>query len=79
MQLCNGQEVNNLLLNLFERHKNMSFAVAFAGINTDILEMITKNPEKVVYGIIGTDNYVTDPKVLEKFIDSKNIHFVLYY
>lgn len=79
MRLLNGQEVNQLLLELFEKHESMSFAVAFAGTNTDIFEKISNNREKVVFGTIGTDNQVTDPKVLENFINSENIHFVLSY
>ena len=54
----------------------MSFAVAWASVNS-IFDKLQAKPSLIKNGVIGTHFYQTHPDVLDAFIDSTNVRFIL--
>lgn len=75
--ITTGQQLNDTLYNLITSCKELSFAVAWASKNTQILKVLLSNKAKIKYGVIGTHFFQTDYEVLESFIDDDRIHFML--
>ncbi len=77
MQLiADNKELSKTLSRLIKTYPNMSFAVAWASVNT-IFDKLHAKPSLIQKGIIGTHFYQTHPDVLDAFIDSSNVRFIL--
>jgi hypothetical protein len=65
------------LSRLVKDYPHISFAVAWASANTEIFRQLTANPTKIQRAVIGTHFYQTHPDVIDAFIDSQRVHFIL--
>jgi len=55
----------------------MSFATAWATSGTDVFDLIRKKKKKIDSAVIGTHFYQTHPDVLDTFVGSDKVKFVL--
>lgn len=65
------------LSRLLNGYPYISFAVAWASANTDIFRKLAANPKKIQRAVIGTHFYQTHPDVIDAFIDSDRVRFIL--
>ena len=75
--ITRGESLATTIVRLIDKHANYSFAVAWASAETKVFEKIKKSKKKIKRAAIGTHFYQTHPAVLESFIDSKKVKFVL--
>jgi HKD family nuclease len=68
-------EIN--LRRLIENYPNIAFGVAWASSSTEIYDLLLEKRHKIKSGIIGTHFYQTHPTVLEDFIQSESVKFML--
>lgn len=65
------------LIRLIRSYDNISFGTAWASSDTDVFMELTKAKHKISYGVIGTHFYQTHPDVLDEFVGSSRVRFVL--
>lgn len=65
------------LLRLIKQYDHFSFATAWASAGTDVFAALVKAKAKIETGVIGTHFYQTDPQVLDEFVGSRQVKFVL--
>lgn len=65
------------LLRLIKKYPNISFGTAWASAGTDIFSALVNAKAKIRGAVIGTHFYQTHPDVLDEFIDSDIVKFVL--
>lgn len=65
------------LSRLVKGYPNLAFAVAWASANTSIFEQIINNKSQIQKAVIGTHFWQTHPNVLDVFVDSQNVRFML--
>lgn len=75
--ISDGIVFNNNIQRLIKKYKNISFGVAWASANTDAFFLLIQNTSKIRNGTIGTHFYQTDPDVLDYFINSKIVKFII--
>lgn len=75
--LTNGKTLSNTICKLIDKHDHFSFAVAWASYNTNVFKKLLDNKNKIKKSIIGIHFYQTDAEVLENFINSPKVHFIL--
>ncbi|MGJ0515475.1 MAG: phospholipase D-like domain-containing protein [Methylomicrobium sp.] len=75
--ISNGLTLSKNIIKLLNKHDKMAFAVAWASSETDAFEQIRENRQKIVRAAIGTHFYQTHPTVLESFVGSNKVKFVL--
>lgn len=64
MKLLNSEETAKTLIELVNKHRKVSFAVAWANINK-VFDAFKKNKSKIQSSVIGTHFHQTHPDVLE--------------
>ena len=78
MKLINTSgELSKQLKRLIKRYPYIAIATAWASAKTDVFEALVQNENRIVHAIIGTHFYQTDPDVLDQFVDSKRVKFML--
>ena len=65
------------LIRLIKKYQNISFGTAWASAGTDVFGSLTEAKARIRGAVIGTHFYQTDPDVLNEFIDSTTVKFVL--
>ena len=65
------------LSRLVKGYPNLAFAVAWASANTSIFEQIINTKSQIQKAVIGTHFWQTHPNVLDAFVDSQNVRFML--
>lgn len=75
--ISKGKTLGNTIIELIDQHDNFAFAVAWASSGTVVFEHIKKMRKKIRQAAIGTHFYQTHPAVLESFVGSKKVRFVL--
>ncbi|MCU1303626.1 MAG: hypothetical protein JWQ87_3910 [Candidatus Sulfotelmatobacter sp.] len=65
------------LSRLLKTYPDVLFAVAWASANTPIFKQLIAKPSLIKKAIIGTHFYQTHPDVLDAFVGSENVRFVL--
>lgn len=75
--IANGTTLSRKIIQLITEHRNVAFAVAWASAETEVFKVIKKNQNKIRQAVIGTHFYQTHPAVLESFIDSEKVKFIL--
>ncbi|CUR69134.1 phospholipase D family protein [Pseudomonas aeruginosa] len=68
-------EIN--LARLIESYPNIAFGVAWASSSTRLYDFLLENKNKIRAGVVGTHFYQTHPKVLEDFVQSQCVRFML--
>lgn len=62
---------------LIKSHSNISIGVAWASASTESYKLLLEHRKKIRVAVIGTHFYQTDADVLDDFIDSDRVKFVL--
>lgn len=75
--ISKGDKLGKTIIKLINQHDYFAFAVAWASAGTDVFYLIQKVQKKLKMAAIGTHFYQTHPTVLESFIGSKKVRFVL--
>lgn len=65
------------LARLIKKYPNVAFAVAWASAGTDVFNELKKNRWNIHKAVIGTHFYQTHPDVLDVFVDSEKVRFML--
>lgn len=65
------------LSRLVKTYPHVVFAVAWASANTPIFRQLIAKPSRIKRAIIGTHFYQTHPDVLDAFVGSQNVRFML--
>ena len=65
------------LVRLIKKYPNVAFAVAWASAGTDVFNELKKNKSNIHKAVIGTHFYQTHPDVLDVFVDSEKVKFML--
>jgi len=65
------------LARLTKKYENISFAVAWASAGTEIFSELSANRKRIHKAIIGTHFYQTHPDVLDAFVESNDVRFIL--
>lgn len=65
------------LLRLIRRNDHISFGTAWASAGTAVFAELIKAKAKITRGVIGTHFYQTHPDVLDEFVGSSQVRFVL--
>jgi HKD family nuclease len=73
----NNKLLASNLSRLIRSYPNIMIAVAWASSNTEIFKLLKEKQIKIQKAIIGTHFYQTHPNVLDTFIASKNVRFIL--
>ncbi|MDR0214551.1 MAG: phospholipase D family protein [Comamonas sp.] len=69
--------LNSNLQRLIRKYENISFGTAWASAETDVFAELAKAKAKIAKGVIGTHFYQTHPDVLDEFVGSCQVSFVL--
>ena len=75
--ITTNAELRTNFSRLTKKYPNIAFAVAWASAGTDVLKQLIKNRNRIQNAIIGTHFYQTHPDVLDVFVGSKNVRFIL--
>lgn len=75
--ITTNTELRKNLNRLIKKYPNISFAVAWASAGNEIFELLCKNQNRIHQAVIGTHFYQTHPDVLEAFIESNSVRFIL--
>ena len=75
--ISTNQQLRKQLLRLINEYPKMAFATAWASANNDVFQSILTRKENIVVAVIGTHFYQTDPDVLDSFVDSKKVKFIM--
>lgn len=65
------------LTRLINKYENISFAVAWASAGTEVFKELSANRNHIHKAVIGTHFYQTHPDVLDAFIGSNDVRFIL--
>ncbi len=65
------------LIRLIKKYPNISFGTAWASAGTDVFASLVDAKAKIQCAVIGTHFYQTDPAVLDEFVGSVAVKFVL--
>ncbi len=65
------------LSRLVTKYPNIAFAVAWASAETEVFKELDKNRNRIYKAVIGTHFYQTHPDVLDAFVDSDVVRFIL--
>lgn len=65
------------LARLINKYPKIAFAVAWASAGTDAFEQLRRCKSKIQRAVIGTHFYQTHPDVLDTFVDSEKVRFML--
>lgn len=75
--ITTNKTLENALSRLLKTYANVAFAVAWATANTSIFRRLTAQPPPIKRAVIGTHFYQTHPDVLDTFIGSNLVRFML--
>ncbi|WP_447591060.1 phospholipase D family protein [Aquipseudomonas campi] len=75
--ITTGSAFSKHLRRLIEEYPNIAFGVAWASADTEPLNLLIEHKAKIKTGVIGIHFYQTHPDVLDAFVSSKSVKFVL--
>jgi len=70
-------KIDNILVNLMKKYKTYQIATAWASLGSNASAKLLKNKKHIKKMVVGTHFYQTHPDFIEKFINSKKVHFIL--
>ena len=76
--LTGGPSLDETLAELVTTYDNVAFAVAWAGTGTQTYKALLKHRDKIHRAVIGTQGYLTGADVLDDFMGSNEVRFVLH-
>lgn len=78
MQLIStNEELRKQLKRLIKKYPHIAFATAWASAKTDVFAAIVQRKDRIAQAVIGTHFYQTDPDVLDQFVGSRKVKFML--
>jgi HKD family nuclease len=75
--ITTNAELRSNLSRLTKKYPNIAFAVAWASAGTEIFEELSANRNRIRKAVIGTHFYQTHPDVLDAFVGSNDVRFIL--
>lgn len=75
--ITSNADLKSNLSRLAKKYPNIAFAVAWASAKTEIFEELSANRNRIRKAVIGTHFYQTHPDVLDAFVDSNAVRFIL--
>jgi len=75
--ITTNAELKSNLSRLTKKYPNIAFAVAWASAGTEIFEELSANRNRIHKAVIGTHFYQTHPDVLDTFVESNDVRFIL--
>lgn len=75
--IITNADLTTNLSRLTKKYENISFAVAWASAGTEIFRELSANRNRIHKAVIGTHFYQTNPDVLDAFVESKDVRFIL--
>lgn len=75
--ISTNAELNKQLLRLTKKYRKIAFATAWASANTEVLNALVQHQDRIDIAVIGTHFYQTHPDVLDQFVDSGKVKFIL--
>jgi len=75
--LTGGPALDKKLVKLVESYEHISFAVAWASTGTASYRALLQHRNRIHRAVIGTHFFQTAPDVLDDFIKSKSVRFIL--
>ena len=77
MLISTNLQLVKQLERLIQMYPNIAIATAWASADTDIFRALVQHEAKIVRAVIGTHFYQTHPDVLDQFVDSPKVKFML--
>lgn len=75
--ISTNAELSRQLLRLTKKYRKIAFATAWASADTEILNALVQHQDRIDVAVIGTHFYQTHPDVLDQFVDSDKVKFIL--
>lgn len=75
--ITNNADLRTHFSRLVKKYPNIAFAVAWASAGTEIFEELSTNRNRIRKAVIGTHFCQTHPDVLDAFVESNEIRFIL--
>lgn len=75
--ISTNAELNKQLKRLVEKYPHISIATAWASADTEVFKALVGHKDKLIQAVIGTHFYQTHPDVLDQFVGSSTVKFIL--
>ncbi|MEK8046890.1 phospholipase D family protein [Ideonella margarita] len=75
--ISTNAELSKQLKRLIKQYPKIAIATAWASAATDVFKVLVQNEGKIVRAVIGTHFYQTHPDVLDQFVGSSKVQFIL--
>lgn len=75
--ISTSNELKKQLKRLIEKYPYIAIATAWASADTDVFRALVSHERKIVKAVIGTHFYQTHPDVLDQFVGSRKVKFIL--
>lgn len=75
--ITTGKELHRELDRLIQQYPNYAVAVAWASFDTPAFKTLLERRERIRRAVVGIHFYQTDPRVLEAFVGSNEVRFML--
>lgn len=75
--ITKNSDLKNNLSRLIKKYPNVAFAVAWASAGTEIFDELIEHKDQIHKAVIGTHFYQTHPDVLDEFVGSEDVRFML--
>jgi HKD family nuclease len=75
--ISTNAELSKQLKRLIKKYPKIAFATAWASAETEVFKALVQHETKIVRAVIGTHFYQTHPDVLDQFVGSAKVKFML--
>lgn len=75
--ITDASKIDNALISMMKKYKKYHIATAWASLGSKASDELLKNKTKIQKMVVGTHFYQTHPDFIERFIDSKQVKFIL--
>ena len=75
--ICTNAELSKQLIRLIKKYPKVAIATAWASADTKVFRALLERRDQIVGAAIGTHFYQTHPDVLDVFVGSAKVKFVL--
>ncbi|WP_175722292.1 phospholipase D family protein [Burkholderia ambifaria] len=75
--ISTNAELAKQLKRLIGKYPHIAIATAWASADTDVFKALVRHEEKIAKAVIGTHFYQTHPDVLDQFVGSSRVKFIL--
>ena len=75
--ISTNAELSKQLKRLIKKYPKIAIATAWASAGTDVFKALVQHEDRIVKAVIGTHFYQTHPDVLDQFVGSAKVKFML--